>query len=831
MLPRKKDLNNSIFESVFLLMFSVIIIMNILGSSQLSEWSHWGRTNTIVFGLSIGIIFLTFLFYGKIDKRAFIIGIALIIICLIIRQQSDRGKDIILFTTFVFFGAFVNRERFVKRYVIVASFTVALIVILYFSGAFYTRSIDREGEDVVRLFLGFSYTTYAANYLFHIVIAYFFIKKRHINLIETIVIISINTIVFILTDTQAVFYLLLIFVAILWILRLFPYFFKYRIFKIITTWIMPVLAVIIFILAKGYSADNRFLSRLNDMLSGRLSLSHTAIERYGLHPFGAKTEWVTGIMGEDRFEEYFYVDSSYLNIALTFGIIILFFVIIGFMILGRRLHNMKRYMACIVIIFLAIHSFTDPQLFEARYDPMILFLGAAYIYKGKIPLYESTGDDLMENYQKNEREIRVRTLAWRVLKKWYIILIVAGIIGALATGYRIMRNNSNTGDATEVALAQQEYEKKLAEYNRNQETYKQTISDMEETLQSKLDYLSESELIKIDPNKEQLASVRMYFTSDGFSGAEAETDYTANKIIDYYSSFLTSGIDYTGLSEELGVEPVYLQELVSNGKDYATASFTINAKSNDPERSREILEYVIAQTDALYDPARTAFGNFDVQADTIRVNETIDNTLQNTINTKANEIKNLEASLKQIKQSLEKLDRPAAPAIIGRSAAIKDALMFGAKAFAAGIGAMIILMALIIIGRRRVLSADELNKTYNLKEVAVIKNTGDDLTTKYDIASENIKRYSGDAENILFVGDAPEKLTFNLMSEVQERLKDKTIDRVVKIDESRETLDKLKNSDAVVFVEKVGRSSYKLMDKNFDYIANWGKKIIGSVVF
>ena len=157
--------------------------------------------------------------------------------------------------------------------------------------------------------------------------------------------------------------------------------------------------------------------------------------------------------------------------------------------------------------------------------------------------------------------------------------------------------------------------------------------------------------------------------------------------------------------------------------------------------------------------------------------------------------------------------------------------MFGAKAFAAGIGAMIILMALIIIGRRRVLSADELNKTYNLKEVAVIKNTGDDLTAKYDIASENIKRYSGDAENILFVGDAPEKLTFNLMSEVQERLKDKTIDRVVKIDESRETLDKLKNSDAVVFVEKVGRSSYKLMDKNFDYIANWGKKIIGSVVF
>ena len=60
MLPRKKDLNNSIFESVFLLMFSVIIIMNILGSSQLSEWSRFGQLNTIVMGASLGIIIITF---------------------------------------------------------------------------------------------------------------------------------------------------------------------------------------------------------------------------------------------------------------------------------------------------------------------------------------------------------------------------------------------------------------------------------------------------------------------------------------------------------------------------------------------------------------------------------------------------------------------------------------------------------------------------------------------------------------------------------------------------------------------------------------------------
>lgn len=830
MLPRKNDLNNSIFESVFLLMFSIIIAMNIFNSSQISAWASWGRFNTLVLGTALGILLLTFFIYSKIDKRTLIVGIVMVVLCVLIREQSDRGKDIIFYTAFAFFGAFVNREKFIKRYVIIAASVCILIFALYSVGAFHDVFIGRTDDNVNRFYLGFNYTNYAANYLFHICVAYFFVKKKAVNVIETILFIGLNIYIFMLTDTQGAYYLMYGFFALLWLIRLLPGLFKYRYFKVISTWIMPVCAILITALTFFYSPSSTVMVTLNRLLTGRLALGKEAMERYGMTPFGTITEWKTSL--EDRDDgTYFYVDSSYLNIAFSFGVIILILIIIGYMVLGRQKHRDGSYNACAALIFLAVQVMTEERLFEPCFSPFVIFLGAAYIYKGKIPSFNKTGDYIMDKYYKNEREIKVRTLAWRVLKKWYIILIVAGIIGALAAGYRIAKNYSKTGDTTEVELAQEEYNKKLAEYNRNQETYKNTISDMEDTLQSKLDYLSESELIKIDPNKEQLAVVRMYFTSEGFNTADTDTDYTANKIIDYYSSFIASGINYEALSKELDIEPVYIQELVTNSKDYSTAGFTINAKSYEPERAREILEYVIAQTDSLYDSARASFGDFTVQADSIRVTETIDNSLQNTINNKANEIKNLETSLKQIKQSLEKLDRPEAPAIIGRSEALKDALMFAAKAFAAGIAGMIILMALIIIGRRRVLSADELNKTYNLKEVAIIKDKADSASDKYDIAAANIMRYSDGAANILFVGDAPEKLTFNLMSELKERLPNTELDRVVKIDRNNESLEKLKNSDAVVFVEKIGRSSYKLMDKNFDYIANWGKKIIGSVVF
>ena len=829
MVNHKRKKVNSTFEAIFLLFFSVIIFIDIMSLSQLSENSAWGRINTVASGLCLLVIMISFFLLCEIDKNTMIIGTILCILTVLIWAKSDKGQPIIFFTAIAFFGIFTDQRKIIKRYIYIASFTVALIILLYYTGFFHIETIGRTNEDVTRLYLGFTYTTTAPQFLFYITTAYFFIKKKGINILETIIILALNFVLYKLTDTNVVFYGIIAYIAVLWVIRLFPLFFKLRVFKIITTWIMPILAIVNISMTIIYSPSNNILSKINTMFSGRLMVAKNALDRYGLHPFGTKTEWI--ITQESRADgTYMNVDSSYLSTSISFGFIILILIIIGFMIIARNKHKEGHFNACISLIFLSVLFFTDVGLFQYGRNPLIILLGAAYYYRGKMPISENTGEYPMEHYLKNEREIKVRTVFWHVLKKWYIILIVAAIIGAIASGYRLAKNYSKTGDETEVALAQEAYQKKLDEYKRNQETYKKTIDDMENTLQSKLDYLSKSELIKIDPNKEQIASISMYFTSNGFNSKDTETDNTANKIIDQYGSFISSGIDYTDLSKKLDIAPVYISELVSTVKDYSTGSFTITAKSNDAMKSREILEYTIAQTDRLYDSSRQTFGDFSVRSDMIREKEVIDNSLQNTINTKANEIKNLETSIKQIKQSLEKLDKPSEPAILGRSAVIKDALVFGAKAFSAGVAGMILLMALIIIGRRRVLSVTELNKAYDLKEVAVITKRSDDLSDKYDIASENIIKYSDGAQKILLVGDAPEKQTFDLMSELQERLPDMTFDRLVRIDDNKDNLEKFKNADAIVFVEKVGRSSYRLLDKNYDFVNNWGKKIIGSVV-
>ncbi len=820
----------AIFESIFLLVYSTVVAMGILGSSQLSRITDWGKINTIVMALCFMTITLAYLFFGSIDRRGIILCIIMLLLCVVIRQESDRGKEIIFFTIFAFLGAYINQKRAFRCFIVVASSAVAFILILYYSGFFYVDYIGRSDELVNRMFLGFVYTTYLSNYIFHITLAYFFIKKKPINLLETIIFLGINLFAYLTTDTRAVFYELIVFIAIMWLIRVFPNIFKPKIFKYFSIILMPALAIIIFVLSYKFSSGSSFLSTINNYLSGRLALGQKALNLYGVHLFGAKTKWYTGTYGVDRFEEYFYVDSSYLNIMLSFGIIILIFICLGFSIIAKHKHEERQYMAMFALVFLAIHSFTDPQLFEIRYDPFILLLGSAFLTIGKTT-QEGLND--MGYLNKNEREVSIKTLFYRVIRHWKLILIVSAIIGAGAAGLKMVTGFGNSESAVE---AQEKYEKDLADYKNNQKTYKDTIKTMEDTLQSKLDYLSNSILIQLDPNAVSYAYDDYFITSDDFvqNGTSRDTDYTGSQILDAYSSYLNNEIDWEPLAKEMDTEPQYLMELAGVSKDYSTGRLTLSAKHNNPGDAKRVLDYIIEHADSYEDTAKDEFGDFSIKKRDPVETEIMDSSLQNLINNKATELKNLENSLNQLEQSYNKLEPPAVPSTLGKSAAIKNAITFGAKIFGISLAAMAVLIALIILISRRVLSADELNKTFNLKEIATFKpkeDTKENAAAKYDVISECVERYSEGAKKILLVGGAPKTQVNRLIKELSSRLKDVSVAYVENVDDTKDSIEMLKAADAVVFVEKVGKSGYRRIEDNFDRVVNWDKPIAGSIVY
>ena len=113
-----------------------------------------------------------------------------------------------------------------------------------------------------------------------------------------------------------------------------------------------------------------------------MSLSYEGIQNYGIHLFGQAIEWVGGTVYYDTetdFSSYNYVDSSYIQILLSYGIIFLIVLLIGYHLLGKRIVERQEWYLGLVIVLSAVHSMFDPQLLWLQYDVFILCLGYLFI--------------------------------------------------------------------------------------------------------------------------------------------------------------------------------------------------------------------------------------------------------------------------------------------------------------------------------------------------------------------------------------------------------------------------------------------------------------------
>ncbi len=137
---------------------------------------------------------------------------------------------------------------------------------------------------------------------------------------------------------------------------------------------MPVLAVLIYVLSISYQLDNELLENINETITGRLALGKRGLDDYGISLFGQDVPMV-GFGGSTTIEEeYFFIDSSYLNILLTYGLL---FLIMVFVIYGTICYKYRKdTVLMLAIVLLAISSFIDHHMIEEAYNPLTYALFA-----------------------------------------------------------------------------------------------------------------------------------------------------------------------------------------------------------------------------------------------------------------------------------------------------------------------------------------------------------------------------------------------------------------------------------------------------------------------
>lgn len=314
------------------------------------------------------------LFFDKrIKKKYILLWVALLLVGGIVGINSGYPIKVIPIFIFAFLATNIEEDQIVKVSMFVLITVLVLTILCSMIGVLPWEKTTTAGR--VRYNLGFAYTSYPANFYLHIVIMWVFLRKKKPTVLNYLILLLTNVFFYYFTRTNTVLILGILIVFMLIFDHLFSRIKNLtRLYNLYNTVIQTSFVWSCFLslfLQIKFNNNNTVFRAINYFANYRLSLGLRAFQKYGFSIIGRAVEWNMDTINA----EYLYVDSSYLNIGICYGLIILGILIVGFTALLVRENKRGNRYRVIALFFLAIHSVSDPQLFSIIYNPFIFCLG------------------------------------------------------------------------------------------------------------------------------------------------------------------------------------------------------------------------------------------------------------------------------------------------------------------------------------------------------------------------------------------------------------------------------------------------------------------------
>lgn len=322
----------------------------------------------LLFGCIINI-------FSKKSNLSLILYLILIFVGIIVYINSNTYYAL-QFSLALLMVRDVNFHLIIKTFLYFIGISLIITIILANSGiipVFSSIGISNDGNITFRKSLGFVWVTFASQFYFYLVLAYFFIKKGDLGHLSIIFILLGDFYLYFETATKNPFILVILILIISILNENFknkPFSGKY--IKYISVIIFPLMSFISLLFAI-IGKSNGVMVFLDNLLDNRVAMANLGFTQYGIRLFGniipinTFANGATNIIGN-----YFYLDNSYVQYLITFGSI---FLIILILLLTISLINLKSgsdWYIFVIFIFIAIHSFNDPQLIYLCYSPFTL---------------------------------------------------------------------------------------------------------------------------------------------------------------------------------------------------------------------------------------------------------------------------------------------------------------------------------------------------------------------------------------------------------------------------------------------------------------------------
>ena len=357
------------FENLLVsIVVSVMVFFNTISTTMLDRTFFQVKVNFLF--LVVLLLGLRFLYKMRVSYKYLILSILLLLSGILVYFQTNR-LNFLVYSMLLVLLVNVDMKVVLRNYVIVAGILVVGVFLLSLVGMVPNLQYNRAG--VIRNSFGFIYPTDFASHCFYLFLAISYLLKD--KFIWTRSLFGVLLSAFIIKYCDARLNALSILLATV----IFIYFYysngkKLKIFALLP-YSAVVFASVVTYLSYKFSWSNPFLVSINKLITGRLALGRNAFDTFGVHLFGTRNVQFIGSGGKtESVIGYNYVDSSYVQMLFTYGIVPVVLLIIIYVVASRKQYKDGQYLLVAILSLIAFNCMIEAFWFVPTYNIFMFLL-------------------------------------------------------------------------------------------------------------------------------------------------------------------------------------------------------------------------------------------------------------------------------------------------------------------------------------------------------------------------------------------------------------------------------------------------------------------------
>ena len=459
-----------------------------------------------------------------------------------------------------------------------------------------------------------------------------------------------------------------------------------------------------------------------------------------------------------------------------------------------------------------------------------------------------------------EQEIDLKWLLYRVLRAWRPIalwaILLAVVIGAAKLGLNFMK----LSDPEYIEETETRYLREHAGWVATGENLLISMENLSYEQKKQQEYNEKSILMKIDPLREQIASVEFYLDYDYqiMPDMAYQNIDLSNRILKAYNTYMTNGELYQYILDNLSyeLELRYLKEILSLSIDYSNNMISASLRHQDAASCQEILKLVESGLLSRQSTIADAISDHELISTNSASYEQVNLTLEQKQKDNLLAVSQMDMRIQEVNEEYVEWKKEPEPVLETSNRwaivnAIKTLIIAGLVVGVLGV--VIVAGGCILSGSLK--NPADMKSRFGLRIIAQlpckrvkkpfaflsrwfaafggIKTVPEDYANLAKMAGTSIKSdlatRDADWKTIAFTGMLPETELQQVIDACG--LKDNiTVRCAADILTNADAIEQLSAADCVVLVEKQESSALADIEKELEALKAWNKPVLGTII-